>query len=147
VEIRKLESKDIERVVELWYETSIVAHDFISPEYWVKNKDAMANEYLPNSETYLAIKAGATVGFIAMVDDFLAAIFVQTDMQGEGIGKRLLELIKENREMIQLKVYKKNLKSIRFYEKQGFKHISENKEKETDEIESLMEWKRKTCVV
>ncbi|MCG8309607.1 MAG: hypothetical protein MI975_19590 [Cytophagales bacterium] len=56
MEIRKLETKDIEIVVELWYKTSVVAHDFIPANYWEKNKDAMASTYLPNSETYLAIE-------------------------------------------------------------------------------------------
>lgn len=70
MEIRKLALKDIEIVVELWYKTSIIAHNFISNDYWRKNKEAMASEYLPNSETYLAIENGAIVGFVAMVEDF-----------------------------------------------------------------------------
>lgn len=48
MEIRKLESEDILPVVELWYETSIEAHDFISADYWKENKEAMATQYLPN---------------------------------------------------------------------------------------------------
>jgi hypothetical protein len=36
--IRKLESDDIYETVELWYETSIHAHSFISSDYWGKNK-------------------------------------------------------------------------------------------------------------
>ena len=44
MEIRKLESNDIRKVVELWYEASVKAHYFISPTYWEKNKEAMATE-------------------------------------------------------------------------------------------------------
>ena len=47
MEIRKLASKNIETVVELWYNTSIIAHNFISEDYWKKNKEAMASKYLP----------------------------------------------------------------------------------------------------
>ena len=142
MEIRKLESNDIKKVVELWYETSVHAHDFISADYWKDNKKAMATEYLPNSETYLAIIGGDIVGFIAMADNYLAAIFVQTNMQGYGIGKKLLNYIKERRETIQLKVYKKNSKSVQFYKNQDFKILSENKEENTNEIECLMEWNK-----
>lgn len=142
MEIRKMESNDIKKVVALWCETSIQAHDFISSDYWKENKEAMATEYLPESETYLAIKEGNIVGFVSMVDNYLAAIFVQTNMQGYGIGKKLLNYIKERRSTIQLKVYKKNTNSVHFYKKQDFKILSENKELVTNEIEFLMEWNK-----
>lgn len=142
MEIRKLASKDIEIVVELWYKTSIIAHNFISNDYWKKNKEAMASEYLPNSETYLAIENGAIVGFVAMVEDFLAAIFVDNKMQGKGVGKSLLNFIKDKRAVIHLKVYEKNKKSVDFYKSQRFVIKSANKEDETDENEFLMEWTR-----
>lgn len=142
MKIRKLETKDIDTVVELWYETSIVAHDFIPANYWKKHKDSMASIYLPNSETYLAIENEKIAGFISMAENFLAAIFVDQKVQGKGIGKRLLNFIKEERTSIQLKVYKKNTKSIEFYKSQHFSIISESKEKETGENECLMEWSK-----
>lgn len=142
MKIRKLESNDIKEVVELWYETSIQAHDFIPSDYWKENKEAMATEYLPDSETYLAINEGDIVGFISMVGNYLAAIFVQTNMQGYGIGKKLLNYVKERRATIQLKVYKENTNSVNFYKKQNFKILSENEEENTNEIELLMEWNK-----
>ncbi len=142
MEIRKLDAKDIDTVVELWYETSVIAHNFIPATYWGKNKEAMASIYLPNSETYLAIENEKITGFIAMAKDYLAAIFVNNKMQGKGIGKKLLNFIKEKRSTIQLKVYKKNTKTVEFYKSQDFTIISENKENETGENEFLMEWKK-----
>ena len=142
MEIRKLENKDITEVVELWYDTSIVAHDFISADYWEENKDAMAKEYLPNSETYVAIIGDEIVGFIAMAENYLAALFVNNNMQRDGIGKQLLEFVKDIRKTIQLKVYKKNSKSIQFYLSQGFNILKEGIDEETNEQELLMEWKK-----
>ncbi len=142
MKIRKLGTKDIKAVVELWYETSIVAHDFIPAGYWKKNKEAMASIYLPSSEAYLAIEYEKIAGFVAMAENFLAAIFVDNQIQGKGIGKKLLNFIKDTRTMIQLKVYKKNTKTVQFYKSQGFEIISENKEEETGEYEFLMEWRK-----
>lgn len=142
MEIRRLKNNDIVEVVELWYKISIKAHDFISPNYWKENKKTMGTIYLPNSETYLAIKEGNIVGFIAMVENYLAAIFVKNNIQGNGVGKKLLNYIKERRETIQLKVYKKNYNSINFYKNQGFKILSENIEEVTNEVELLMEWNK-----
>jgi putative acetyltransferase len=74
----------------------------------------MATVYLPNSETYLAMEKDTIIGFIAMSDNYLAAIFVQINNQESGIGKTLLNYIKERRETIQLKVYKKNSNTVAF---------------------------------
>lgn len=142
MKIRELKNEDIDAVVELWYKVSVQAHSFISNEYWEQNKEAMATQYLPGSECFLAIKERKIVGFIAMVEDYLAAIFVHSDMQGCGIGKKLLDLIKSKREAIQLKVYKKNFKSIQFYKNRGFSVLSESIEENTNEIELFMEWKK-----
>lgn len=140
--IRRLRPNDIERVVELWYEASIVAHDFIPAGYWEKHKEAMATVYLPNSETYLSIEDEKITGFIAMAENFLAAIFVDNNIQGKGIGKKLLNYIKDQRTTIQLNVYKKNSNALAFYKSQGFEIISENKETESGEYEYLMEWEK-----
>ncbi|TRX72688.1 GNAT family N-acetyltransferase [Carboxylicivirga sp. M1479] len=142
MEIRELSNEDINAVVELWYNVSVQAHSFIPNDYWEKNKEAMATQYLPGSECYLALNEEEIVGFVAMVEDYLAAIFVQTNMQGSGIGKKLLDFIKSKREAIQLKVYKNNFKSIQFYKQQGFSVLSESIEESTNEIEYYMEWKK-----
>jgi len=142
MEIRKLASKDIGTVVELWYKTSIIAHNFVADDYWEKHKEMMASKYLPNSDTYLALEDEKIIGFVTMVEDFLAAIFVDNKTQGKGVGKSLLNYVKDKRTTIQLKVYEKNKKSLGFYKSQGFLVKSANKEKETGENEFLMEWTR-----
>lgn len=142
MEIRKLEGNDIAEVVKLWYEASIRAHDFIPPDYWEGNREAMAATYLPNSETYVAAEGGNIIGFIAMAENYLAAIFVKNNMQGNGVGKRLLDYIKEERKTIQLKVYRKNSNSVNFYKRQGFEVLSEGVEEATNELELLMEWSK-----
>jgi putative acetyltransferase len=143
MKIRKLETKDIESTVELWYKTSVIAHSFISTAYWRKNKEAMTTIYLPNSETFVSVENERIVGFIAMSGNYLAAIFVDNESQGKGIGKTLLNFIKEKRSTIQLKVFKKNIQSIEFYKSQNFNIVSENIDKETGELEFLMEWNKK----
>jgi multimeric flavodoxin WrbA/ribosomal protein S18 acetylase RimI-like enzyme len=140
MEIQALESKDIQPVVDIWYEASLIAHSFISADYWEKHKETMAGIYLPESETYVATEGGKILGFLAMVGNHLAAIFVDHKMQGRGTGKALLNFIKKKRTTIQLKAYVKNTKTIDFYKSQGFKTVSEHLEAETGEYEYLMEW-------
>ncbi|MBP1917121.1 GNAT family N-acetyltransferase [Lederbergia galactosidilytica] len=55
------------------------------------------------------------LGFLSMVDDYLAALFMNPEQQNKGYRKQLLNFIKKQRTQIQLKVYKKNEKAIHFY--------------------------------
>jgi len=140
--IRKLKTSDIDQIVQLWYETSVQAHDFIPASYWMQNKTKMASEYLPQSQTYLAIIDDQIAGFVSMIDNYLAAIFIKTEMQRKGIGKRLIDYIKQQRNTIQLKVYRENSNSIDFYKSQGFVFLCESIDQPTGQIECLMEWKK-----
>ena len=86
------------------------------------------------------------LGFGRVISDgeYQGAIYdvaVLPEAQGKGIGKKLLNFIKEKRSTIQLKVYKKNTKTVEFYKRQDFNILSENKEEATGEFEFLMEWK------
>ncbi|WP_300490208.1 N-acetyltransferase [Flavobacterium sp.] len=138
--IRKIHPSEIEETVTLWYTASVKAHDFIPAEYWEAHKTEMATTYLPNSDTFVFIENNTIGGFISMVDSFLAAIFVAVDQQGKGIGKQLIDFVKQEQSVIELKVYKKNAPSIHFYQKQGFTLVEESLEIGTGEIECLMQW-------
>ncbi|HKL08999.1 MAG TPA: GNAT family N-acetyltransferase [Bacteroidales bacterium] len=140
MEIRKFTSNDIQPLVELWYLVSVEAHHFISPLLWESHKKDMAEKHLPQSETYIAVRNNEIVGFISMVNNYLAALFVKNDWQGKGIGTALLNFIKKKRKNIELKVFKKNSKSVNFYKQSGFTIIAEEVEENTHETELVMVW-------
>ena len=141
MEIRRLEFREVEQIVDIWYEASVRAHDFISSVYWEENKEIMAIKYIPESETYIVTENNTIEGFVSMVDNYLAAIFVKPDRQRLGFGKALLGYVKGKRSEILLKVYKKNSGSVRFYLSQGFKELKEEVDSGTGEIEIVMEWR------
>ncbi len=64
------------RVLYIWLEASIKAHDFVSPIFWESQIANMKNIYLPASDVYVAKIDGEVVGFYAQYEDQLAAIFV-----------------------------------------------------------------------
>lgn len=103
----------------------------------------MHTSYLPNSDTYLFIANGVIVGFLSMIENHLAAIFVDSKEQGKGIGTKLLKFIKEQKSMIWLTVFKKNTRSVNFYKTRNFNIVSENKDQATGEPEFLMKWIQK----
>ena len=142
VEINKITEKDIPEIVNIWYEVSLQAHGFIPGEYWRKNKDQMSNKYIPMSETFKAMKGDKILGFISLLDDYLAAIFVKSEFQGRGIGSLLLSHAMSIRNHLELKVFQKNKHSVAFYKAKGFSVIAESTDNDTGEDEFVMQWQK-----
>ncbi|WP_413380878.1 GNAT family N-acetyltransferase [Alkalihalobacillus sp. 1P02AB] len=138
--IRLIEKTEINKIVEIWYEGSVISHDFIDKDYWETQQIEMKEKYIPMSETYVVSNEKEVVGFVSMLDNYLAALFIDVKHQGDGYGKGLLNFIKEKREMIQLKVYKKNNNAVDFYLKNGFIITEESVDEQTSENEYSMEW-------
>ncbi|WP_423840480.1 N-acetyltransferase [Vibrio mytili] len=136
--IRKYNENDMDSVLEIWLNASVKAHDFISAEFWESQVENMRNIYIPASETYVYEAESRVVGFYALYEDSLAAIFVSPERQGEGIGKQLLSHAKAQRVILRLSVYKDNKASYQFYLSQGFKVVSEQLDEHTGYPEYTM---------
>lgn len=137
--IRKFEKNDIDVVMQIWKNENVKAHKFISKDYWENNYNYV-KEIIPNAEIYVYILKEKIVGFIGLDNNYIEGIFVDTNNQCKGIGTDLLNKVKESRNNLTLSVYKKNIKAISFYKKNGFIIISENMDKDTNEIEYTMKW-------
>ena len=70
-------------------------------------------------------------------------IFVSDEMQSCGIGKLLLDYIKDKKVSLRLNVYQKNARAISFYQREGFIIQCEGLDEATGEKEYTMLWKRK----
>ncbi|MBD1370991.1 N-acetyltransferase [Hazenella sp. IB182357] len=141
--IRPYSDNDIDTLVDIWYKGSLQAHDFIDSSYWESKLQEMKEKYIPMSETHVMTRQKKVVGFISMVEDYLAALFVDITYQNMGAGKELLNFEKRRRNIIQLKVYKENLSAVRFYEKNGFTIKKELTDEQTNKQEYIMEWIKK----
>ena len=58
--IRALQKADIERVVDIWLDTNLKAHNFIPGQYWKNNID-LVKEMLPQAEVYVYENDNITV--------------------------------------------------------------------------------------
>ena len=89
--IRDLKQKDIDKVMEIWFESTIKAHDFIPEKYWQDNYNVVKDIYIPQSKTYVYEEGEEIKGFISILnDDFIGALFVSLNEQGKGIGSKLI---------------------------------------------------------
>jgi putative acetyltransferase len=138
--IREFVQNDMEAVLDVWLSASIKAHDFVVPDFWRSQLENMRNIYIPASEVYVHEDGSKLLGFYALLDDKLAAIFVIPDLQGKGIGKLLISHAKSKRDAIYLSVYKANASSISFYKSQGFLIAGESLDNVTGHEEYIMQW-------
>lgn len=85
---------------------------------------------------------GEIQGFLGLSGNFIEGIFVSEKMWSHGIGKCLLDYVKAKKSELQLNVYRKNKRAIRFYEREGFETQSESVDESTDEKDYLMIWRQ-----
>lgn len=138
--IRKLENKDIDRVMEIWLESTIKAHDFIEKKYWEDNYKVVKEDYIPISDTFIYEYEKGIKGFISIINnEFIGALFVGNDYQGSGIGRALIEYVDNLYDSLTLAVYKDNIKSVEFYKHMNFKIVSENVNEDTVCSEYMMQ--------
>ena len=137
--IRQLQNKDIDKIMGIWLESTIYAHKFISKEYWNENYNIVKDVYIPMSKTFIYEDNDDIRGFISIINnDFIGALFVEKNHQGQGIGKNLIDYAKNLYDNLSLAVYKENEKALEFYKKMEFKIISENINEDTNCVEYIM---------
>ena len=137
--IRKLQKVDINRVADIWLKTNLKAHFFIPEQYWIINYE-FVKEMLLQAEVYVYEDDKMIQGFIGVSDEYIEGIFVSDEMQSCGIGKMLLDYIKDKKDKLQLKVYQKNVRAMSFYQREGFTIQSEEMDEFTREKEYVMNW-------
>ena len=137
--IRKLQNVDINKVVDIWLKTNLEAHDFIPGQYWTSNYEAV-KKMLPQAEVYVYEDNKIIQGFVGVRDEYIEGIFVSGKMKSHGIGKALLDYIKDKKARLQLNVYQKNVRAMSFYQREGFTIQSEGLDEFTGEKEYVMEW-------
>ena len=139
--IRTLQKADINRVVDIWLDTNLKAHSFISAQYWESNYE-LVKEMLSQAEVYVYEDGQKIQGFIGLSDKYIEGIFVSEEIQSQGIGKLLLNYIKDRKDVLRLNVYQKNIRAIHFYQREGFEIQCEGLDEATGEKDYVMIWHR-----
>lgn len=141
--IRAYAEDDLDAVVDIWLRASVKAHDFVDRKFWESEVVNMRNVYLPASENYVYEQGGGILGFYALHDDTLAAIFVAPEHQGQGVGSALIKHAKTQRAKLNLTVYTKNRASCDFYRSRKFVVVREQADPHTGQPEYVMEFEAK----
>ena len=140
--IRELRKVDINKVAEIWLDTNIKTHYFISAQYWKSNFE-LVKELLLQATVYVYEDKQEIQGFIGLSNEYIEGIFVSAEMQSQGIGKILLNYVKGKRNKLILNLYQKNTRAISFYQREGFEIQYSGLDEATGEKDYVMAWQQK----
>ena len=138
--IRRMGKGDLDAVAAIWLDANREAHDFIPAAYWLGHF-AEVRTALARAEVWVfETEARAEIsGFIGLLGDYIAGIFVRREARSGGVGRQLLDHVKTSRGQLRLQVYRKT--SGRQLSTGGRGSVSWSVDPETGEAELLMEWR------
>lgn len=140
--IRKYNGFDLKRVMRIWYDGNLEAHDFIDKEYWDRNF-GYVKRALSEAEVYVYEINGYVVGFVGIDEGYLEGLFVDKEYRGLGVGTKLVDYIKEKYDFFTLHVFENNYGAVTFYENRGLIKKEESIHEDLGEVEYLMYYRRK----
>ncbi len=130
--IRAFHASDTETIIDIWYQASIHAHDFVPASFWEKERQNIREIYIPMAQTFVIERDSKAVGFISLLEpNEVGGLFVLPDWQGHGLGRQLIEHAATLKGSLVLNVFKQNHAARRFYERLGFVPTGEGIEPNT----------------
>ena len=136
-----MQKEEIDQVAEIWLDVNRKAHDFIPASYSGGELCGSQKPAFAGGTVYLGRKNG-DCRICRSGREYIAGIFVKEGRQSEGIGKQLLDFVKEKKEHLWLHVYEKNGAAVRFYRRGKIRITCEGTDQNTGEKESIMVWDR-----
>lgn len=139
--IRAFQITDLDEVMNIWLETNLAAHPFIDKNYWINNFE-FVKQVLPTSQITVFEESGVIKGFMGIIDQYIAGLFVAEKYQNQGIGKQLLESAQTTYPALHLDVYTANQHAVTFYKQNGFEMIGKKENLDTKHPEYFMVWSK-----
>lgn len=132
--IRKHTEKDLEPIMKIWQDSSILAHPFLNPEFVKKVENDMRKMYIPGSDTWVYEQNGVIIAFISMIGNEIGGLFVLPDNHSQGLGTQLVNFVKEFNDQLEVEVFEKNEIGRSFYRKAGFRITKQYIHEESGEM-------------
>ena len=133
--IRPYEADDLEELLDVWYQASLIAHPFLSADFLEAERHEIADVWLPAAETMVYERDDRVVGFLSLIGNEVGAIFVDPDLQRGGIGRTLMDAAREAGPYLELSVFEANAIGRSFYAAYGFELVERRQNEETGQPE------------
>lgn len=139
--IRPSSDSDIDTIMDIWLTSNREAHAFVPAAYWQQNF-ASVKEAILKAEVYVAEESGQVAGFLGLVGNYIAGLFVKQQARDRGIGADLLKHVQSLQDTLELDVYQENPRAVAFYQNHGFQAVQKDIDPDTGHAEYRMVWKR-----
>lgn len=90
--LTKISIQQLDQILDIWLNSNIEAHNFISRNYWVTNYDFVRTT-LPKAEIYVSFQNNEITGFLGLYKNYIDSIIVEKT-HNRGIGRKLLAQVK-----------------------------------------------------
>ena len=120
MKIRKADTKDYPRIMEIWESSVKATHDFLKQEDFELFKKLIPTEFLPQLNVFVMEDDGIIPVFFSVSDDNLEMLFVDAESRGNGFGKFALDYIINTLQVYKVAVNDQNTQAVNFYLKQGY---------------------------
>ena len=138
--IRKIKEEDITKVMTIWVKGNFKAHDFIEKDYWLEIYNDVKEKFLNDFDTYVYSEADDIKGFVSVSKEkVIEAIFVKQDNIRQGIGRKLINYIKNIYPTLTITEYEKNIDAILFLTAMGFKNEGIQMDQKRNEKQYIMQ--------
>jgi putative acetyltransferase len=118
--IRKYTNSDLEDLLSSWENASKLAHPFLTNDLLKSTRKNIPVVLLPKADTWVYEREGVVVGFISLIGNEVAALFVQPAFHGTGAGRALVDKARELHSDLEVEVFEVNSIGLQFYLKYGF---------------------------
>lgn len=118
--IRAYHKSDLNQVISVWHNAIKDSNPSLSDELLDSQKEDIREKYLPVSDVWVYEKGGIIVGFVALKENIVGALFVEPSEQDQGIGTMLLRHVKAVNGSVSFEILKENIRVLDFYRKCGF---------------------------
>jgi GNAT superfamily N-acetyltransferase len=137
--IRRATDADAAAAAEVWLRSFASAYDFPHAHTDDDVRRWIRDEIVPRKETWVVEDDRGIIGFIALAPGWVEHLYVDPVAQGEGLGRRLLELAQQRDATgaLQLWTFQVNERARRFYARNGFVEVelgdgASNEERQPD---------------
>ncbi len=139
VTLRTVTDQVLNRLMTIWLNANLEAHDFVAPEYWRAAEPAV-RKALPGAELTVVMVGDEIAGFAGVQDAYVAGLFVDRTYRNHGLGARIMRVLQTKHAQLTLDVYASNTGAVRFYEQCGFTLTNKTVDADTQQLDDQMTW-------
>jgi GNAT superfamily N-acetyltransferase len=123
-----------------------IISDWVDETPWhgplVEHQEMVADwsDFFESELVWVAEIEDRIVGFCTRSDDNIGALYVAIEARNTGIGKRLLNMVKVDRDWITVWVYEENKHARKFYQREGLIEVSREIDDESNLMNVELRW-------